>query len=106
MPQETGLFWGPLDARARERLRALVGALKGNDPLAPVSVVVPSTYAGLDLRHDLGRHRSASVHLMVLPRLTELLGAPSLAAIEVSGPSLPCWRRQRSGRWPRKLTDL
>ena len=45
----------PLDSRARERLFNLVGDFKGGDPLAPVTVVVPSTYAGLDFRHDLGR---------------------------------------------------
>lgn len=74
------LFLEPIDGRARERLRTLVDAFKGGDPLAPVSVIVPSTYAGLDLRHDLGRHGSANTHLLVLPRLSELLGAPSLAA--------------------------
>ena len=42
-------FVQPLDSRARERLRDLVGSLKGGDTLAPVNVVVPSTYASLDL---------------------------------------------------------
>ena len=65
----------PLDSRAPERLFTLVADFKGGDPLAPVSVVVPSTYAGLDLRHDLGR-----LGFLVLSRLAELLGAPSLAA--------------------------
>ena len=73
------LFIEPADESARGRLRILVDALKKDDPLAPVTVIVPSTYAGLDLRHDLGRHGSANTHLLVLPRLAELLGAPSLA---------------------------
>ena len=70
----------PLDSRARERLFNLVGDFKGGDPLAPVTVVVPSTYAGLDLRHDLGRLGSTNVYIIGLSRLAELLGAPSLAA--------------------------
>ena len=70
----------PLDSRAPERLFTLVEDFKGGDPLAPVSVVVPSTYAGLDLRHDLGRLGSTNVHFLVLSRLAELLGAPYLAA--------------------------
>ena len=58
----------------------LGGSLKGGDPLAPIRVVVPSTYAGLDLRHELDRHGSTNVHFLVLARLAELLAAPSLAA--------------------------
>lgn len=69
-----------MDKRARQRLRQLLSTLKSGDPPGPVSVTVPSTYAGPDQRHDLGRHGSANVHLVVPPRLTELLGAPSLAA--------------------------
>jgi len=70
----------PLDSRARERLFTLVEDFKGGDPLAPVTVIVPSTYAGLDLRHDLGRLGSTNVYIIGLSRLAELLGAPSLAA--------------------------
>jgi hypothetical protein len=64
MPQKTGLYWEPLDARARELLGTLVAALKAGDPLAPISVFVPSTYAGLHLPLEQARegaptHRSA-----------------------------------------------
>ena len=70
----------PLAFRARERLINLINSFKSGDLLAPVSVVVPSIYAGLALRHDLGRHGSANVHFLVFARLAEMLGAPSLAA--------------------------
>ena len=71
----------PLDSRAPERLFTLVADFKGGDPLAPVSVVVPSTYAGLDLRHDLGCLGSTNVHFLVLSRLAELLGRRPLTPL-------------------------
>ena len=48
--------------------------IKQSDPLAPVTVVGPSVYANLSLRHRLGRQGFANVRFMVLPRLAELLG--------------------------------
>ena len=58
----------------------LVDSIKDGDSLAPVTVIGPSVYANLTIRRELGRTGSANVRFMVLPRLSELLGSPVLAA--------------------------
>ena len=58
----------------------LVSSIKDGDPLAPVTVIGPTVYANLNIRRDLARTGSANVRFMVLPRLSELLGSPTLAA--------------------------
>ena len=62
------------------RLWRLIAASKKDDPLAPATVVGPSNYANLTLRHELARSGFANVRFLPMPRLAELLGAPSLAA--------------------------
>ena len=86
MPQYTV----PFGAAAIAQLADVVRDLKAADPLAPVTVAVPSNYAGLSLRRTLGfgQHRLAglvgeglvNVRFMVFPRVAEFLGAPQLAS--------------------------
>ncbi len=70
---------------ARAALESLVAEAKGADPLAPVTVAVPSNYAGLSLRrHDarFGPNHApglVNVRFLALNRVAELLGAPFLA---------------------------
>ena len=80
MNSQSRLFFSPVGPAAAAALRAYVRAVQGTDPLAPVTVVGPSTYANLSLRRDLGRAGFANVGFMALPRLADLLGGPLLAA--------------------------
>jgi hypothetical protein len=66
---------------ALDLLFDVVGAVRAGDPLAPVTVAVPSPLAGLSLRRSLGaRGGFVNVRFTALARVAELLGAPELAA--------------------------
>ena len=64
---------------ALDALAAAVAAAKGDDPLTPVAVIVPTNTAGVMARRALGRRGgAAAIDVLTVFRLAELLGAPSL----------------------------
>lgn len=80
----------PHGRAAAEVLRMRIAAAKADDPLHPVSVLVPTNYVGVSVRRVLAsgavgpvtaRGRGiAGLILLTIFRLAELLGAPALAA--------------------------
>ena len=73
------LVVGRQSSALREALWGLVREAKRGDPLAPVTVVGPSSYANLSLRQELGAGGFANVKFIVLPVLAELLGGAAMA---------------------------
>jgi len=70
----------PYGRPAADLLAAQVRDLKGGDPLAPVTVIVPATYAGISARRRLASDGVAAVTFLTVQRLAERLAAPALAA--------------------------
>lgn len=73
-------------AEALEALRTVVADAKRDDPMAPVTVLVPTNIAGIVARRHLARGLSperngvAGLWFTTLPRLAEQLAAPTLTA--------------------------
>ena len=79
MTTNSTLQIGPHTPDDADQLLAFIRDIQGDDPLRPVTVIGPSNYAHLSLRHRLGLSGIANVRFMVFPRLAELLGAPALS---------------------------
>ena len=60
-------------------LYARIAAAQGDDPLAPVTVLVANNYVGLGLRRALAQRGYANVRFTVTDRLAEAVGARVLA---------------------------
>lgn len=87
---EIPVTWVPYGREAADALRRAVAAAKDGEPLAPVTVVVPSNHVGVASRRLLASGRLgpicargtglAAVTFLTPFRLAELLGAARLAA--------------------------
>lgn len=88
-------------AEALETLRAIVGEAKRDDPMAPVTIVVPNNIAGILARRHLAANGAAdqsgvaAIYISTLARLAEQLATvhltprrPTTAAIRASA-----WRK-------------
>lgn len=103
----------PYGRPAAEALRTAVAEAKGGDPLAPVTVVVPSNHVGVTVRRLLASGALgpvtergtgvAGVTFVTVFRLAELLGAAALAGAgrrPVSTPVITAAVRAVLGREP------
>ena len=83
------LFATPYGRPAANLLRERISAAKADDPLRPVTIVVPTNYVGVSTRRLLASGQLgaitqrgsgiAGITLLTVYRLAELLGAPVLA---------------------------
>jgi RecB family exonuclease len=84
-----GVEWVPCGRDAADALRRRIAAVKGDEPLTPVTVIVPSNHVSVATRRLLASGvlgpacgngvGLAAVSFMTPYRLAELLGAPPLA---------------------------
>ena len=79
MTASKDIYFTIIGGKSARELESFISSAKDGDPLAPVTVIGPSVYANLSMRHALGRSGFANVRFIVLPRLSELLGSARLA---------------------------
>jgi ATP-dependent helicase/nuclease subunit B len=94
--------WTGYGAAAYEALRGVVGEVKGGDPLAPVSVLVPTNLCGVIARRVLargvaGRAGVAGLSVLTVDRLAALIAAAALTGAGRRPATSPviaaAWRR-------------
>ena len=98
--------WTGYGAAAYEALREVVGVVKDGDPLAPVSVLVPTNLCGVIARRVLargvaGRAGVAGLSVLTVDRLAELIAAPTLTAQADDRRRARLLPQRGDGRWPR-----
>ena len=97
--------WVAYGAPAYEELRRVIGRVKAADPMAPVTLIVPSNLCGTIARRTLaatlrdeGRRGVAGLTILTLDRLAELVAAPQLTAAGRRPATAPvlaaAWRRE------------
>ena len=102
------VIWTGYGSAAYRHLSAAVGDVKRIDPLAPVTVLVPTNICGIVARRRLaegvgGRAGVAGLTVLTVDRLAERLAAPALVG---TGRRPDDRRRTRgglaTGAWPTK----
>ena len=91
---------------ALEKLRAVVAGLKADDPMKPVTLLLPNNLAGVVARRFLALTGIAGIYLATLPRLAEQLAAGVCSHRAARRPArssqqpgvLRCRRRPESSR--------
>lgn len=101
-PGSPAVVWTRYGRAAYDELRAVVAEAKASDPLAPVTLLVPTDLCGVAARRELARggvgHATgvAALNVLTVARLAELLAAPRLVATgrrPLTGPVLAAsWR--------------
>ncbi|WBQ07843.1 PD-(D/E)XK nuclease family protein [Kribbella sp. CA-293567] len=86
-------------AAALEKLGAVVAALKADDAMKPVTLLLPNNLAGVTARRFLARGTIGALYLATLPRLAEQLAASALA------PRRPATRPIVAATWRTALSS-